>query len=159
MWCLSLSLLAKNSALIEILLVHPKCLNPNLFQVSTIPTYGLSKIPQVSCHRCKKAIKIASKTVRSFRVRENWVLYELGWQRIKATHCIINCHLKGQYNVTFSCTKGLSIQTNELMATSASLCEGPIFYFMYLLLCKDSKFSLYSFLFSLLASIMWWGKI
>ena len=39
------------------------------------------------------------------------------------------CHLKGQYNVTFSCTKGLSMQTNKCMATSASLCEGPIFYF------------------------------
>ena len=39
------------------------------------------------------------------------------------------CHLKGQYNVTFSCTKGLSIQTSKRMATSASLCEGPIFYF------------------------------
>ena len=39
------------------------------------------------------------------------------------------CHLKGQYNVMFSCTKGLSIQTNKRMATSASLCEGPIFYF------------------------------
>ena len=24
------------------------------------------------------------------------------------------CHLKGQYNVTFSCTKGMSIQTNKL---------------------------------------------
>ena len=57
------------------------------------------------------------------------------------------CHLKGQYNVTFFCTKGLSIQTNKRMATSASLCEGPIFYFMYLLLCKSQSFSLYSFLF------------
>ena len=54
--------------------------------------------------------------------------------------------------MTFFCTKGLSIQTNKRKATSASLCEGPIFYFyvftfMYLLLCKESKFSLYSFLF------------
>ena len=48
-----------------------KPLNPNLFQVSTIPTQGLSKIPQVSCHRHKKAIKIASKCVRLFSVREN----------------------------------------------------------------------------------------
>ena len=40
----------------------------------------------------------------------------------------------GQYNVTFSCTKGLSIQTNKRMATSASLYE-------------ESKFSFYSFLF------------
>ena len=39
------------------------------------------------------------------------------------------CHLKGQYNVTFFCTKGLSMQTNKRMATSSSLYEGPIFYF------------------------------
>ena len=68
----ALSLLAKKIPhQVEILLVHPKPLNPNLFQVSTIPTYVLSKIPQVSCHWCNKAIKIASKSVRSFSVREN----------------------------------------------------------------------------------------
>ena len=39
------------------------------------------------------------------------------------------CYHKGQYNVTFFCTKGLSIQKDKCMATSASLCEGPIFYF------------------------------
>ena len=27
--------------------------------------------------------------MRSFNVRENWALYKLGWQRIKATYCII----------------------------------------------------------------------
>ena len=59
------------------------------YNVTFSYTKGLSKIPQVSCHRCKKAIKIASKSVRSFSVRENWALYELGWQRIKATDCII----------------------------------------------------------------------
>ena len=70
--------------------MHPKTLKPkSYFQDSTIPTYGLSKILQVSCHRCNKAIKIASKSVRSFSVRENWALYELEWQRIKATDCII----------------------------------------------------------------------
>ena len=36
---------------------------------------------------------------------------------------------KGQCNMTFFCTKGLSIQTNKRMVTSASLGEGPIFYF------------------------------
>ena len=53
------------------------------------------------------------------------------------------CHLKGQCNMTFFCTKGLSMQTNKCMATSASLCEGPIFYFY----AKSQKFSFYSFLF------------
>ena len=40
------------------------------------------------------------------------------------------CYHKGQYNMTFICTKGLSIQINKRMATSASLCEGLIFYFL-----------------------------
>ena len=67
-----LSLLAKNSALSrDTTCAIQKPLNPNLFQVSTIPTYVLSKIPQVSSRRCKKAIKIAYKYVRSFSVREN----------------------------------------------------------------------------------------
>src|SRR6266511_6135547 len=74
-----LSLLAKIPHQVEILLVHPKTLKPkSYFQDSTIPTYGLSKILQVSFHRCNKAIKIASKSVRSFSVRENRALYELG---------------------------------------------------------------------------------
>jgi hypothetical protein len=37
---------------------------------STILTYGLNKILQVSCHRCNKAIKIGSKSVGSISVRE-----------------------------------------------------------------------------------------
>ena len=58
------------------------------------------------------------------------------------------CYRKGQYNVTFFCTKGLSIQTNKRMAISASLCEGPIFYFLVFTFMQRVKvFSLYSFLF------------
>ena len=67
-----LYLLAQIPHQVEILLVHPKTLKPKSYsQESTIPTYGLSKILQVRCHRCNKAIKIASKSVRSFSVREN----------------------------------------------------------------------------------------
>ena len=97
---------------------------------STISTYGLSKILQVSCHRCKKAIKMASKSVRSFSVRENWALHELVMVKNKSDrlHNTGRYH-KGQCNMTFFCAKRLSIQTNKRMATSASLCEGPIFYF------------------------------
>ena len=59
------------------------------------------------------------------------------------------CHLKGQYNVTFSCTKGLSMQTNKRMTTSASLCEGPIFYFYVLTFMQRVKvFLLFLFIFS-----------
>ena len=126
-----------------------KPLNPNLFQVSTIPTYGLIKIPQVSCHRCKKAIKIASKSVRSFSVRENWALHELVMVKNKSggLHNKGRYH-KGQCNVMFFCIKGLSIKTNKRMATSASLCEGPIFYFYVFTFMKESKnFSLFLFIF------------
>ena len=92
-----------------------------------------------SCHRCNKAIKIASKSVRSFSVRENWALYELVMAKNKSDRLHNEgCYHKGQYNVTFFCTKGLSIQTNKRMATSASL-KGLSFTFMYLLLCKESK--------------------
>ena len=93
----------------------------------------MSQILQVTCHRCNTAIKIASKSVRSFSVRENWELYKLVIVKNKRDR-LHNKGLyhKGQYKVTFFCTKGLSIQTNKRMETSASLYEGPIFYF-YLL--------------------------
>ena len=114
----------------------------------------MNKILEVSCHWCNKAIKIASKSVRSFSVRENWVLHKLVMVKNKSDRLHNKgCYHKGQYNVTFFCTKGLSIQTNTRMVTSSSLCEGPIFYFyvftfMYLLLCKESKFfSLFLFIF------------
>ena len=128
-----------------------KPLYPNLFQLSTIPTQGLSKIPQVSCHRCKKAIKIASKSVRSFIVRENRALYELVMVKNKSGRLHNEgCHHKGQYNVMFSCTKGLSIQTNKRMATSASLCEGPIFYFhVFTFMQRVKVFLLFLFIFLL----------
>ena len=56
---------------------------------------------------------------------------------------------KGQCNVTFFCTKGLIIQTNKRMETSASLCEGPIFYFYVFTFMQESNFfSLFLFIFS-----------
>src|SRR3989337_2658676 len=59
------------------------------------------------------------------------------------------CHHKGQCNVTFFCIKGFGIQTNKCMTTSASLCEGPIFYFYAFTLCFESKYSsLFLFIFS-----------
>ena len=102
----------------------------------------------MSCHRCNKAIKIVSKSVRSFSVRENWVLHELVMVKNKSDwlHNKGRYH-KGQYNVTFFFTKGLSIQTNKRMATSAPSAKGLSFTFMYLLSCKSQSFSLYSFLF------------
>ena len=59
------------------------------------------------------------------------------------------CHLKGQYNVPFFCTKGLNIQTNKRMATSASLYEGPIFYFyVFTFMQRVKVFLLFLFIFS-----------
>ena len=111
----------------------------------------MSKILQVSCHRCNKVIQIAFKSVRSFSVRENRALYELVMAKNKSD--ILHnkgCHIKGQYNMMFFCTKGLSIQTNKRMATSASLCEGPIFYFYVFIFMQRVKFfSLFLFIFLL----------
>ena len=58
------------------------------------------------------------------------------------------CYHKGQYNVMFFCTKGLTIQTKKRMATSASLYEGPTFYFYVFTFMQESKFfSLFLFIF------------
>ena len=58
------------------------------------------------------------------------------------------CYHKGQYNVMFFCTKGLSIQTNKRMTTSTSLSEGLIFYFYVFTFMQESKFfSPYLFIF------------
>jgi len=66
------SLLPKKSALSRDTTCASK--NPEthiLFWESTVPTYGLSKTLQVSCHWCNKEIKIAYKSVWSFSVRDN----------------------------------------------------------------------------------------
>ena len=88
--------------------------------------------------------------MRSFSVRENWALYELVMVKNKSDRLHNKgCDHKGQYNVTFFCTKGLSIQTNKRMATSASLCEGPIFYFyVFTFMQRVKVFSLFLFIFS-----------
>jgi hypothetical protein len=152
-------LLAKNSALSRDTICASKSLKPKLmFWESTIPTYGLSKILQVSCHRCNKAIKIASKCVWSFSEIERCT--NLWWQSNKSDGLHNKgCYHKGQYNMTFFCIKGFGIQTKKRMTTSASLCEGPIFYFYVFTFMQESKYSsLFLFIFYF-ASIMWWGKI
>ena len=59
------------------------------------------------------------------------------------------CHLKGQCNMTFFCTKGLSIQTNKRMTTSASLSEGPILYlYVFTFMQRVKVFLLFLFIFS-----------
>src|SRR3954470_24052193 len=54
---------------------------------------------------------------------------------------------KGQCNVTFFCIKGLSIQKISAWQPLLPSAKGLSFTFMYLLLCKESKFSFYSFYF------------
>ena len=76
------------------------------------------------------------------------MLYELVMAKNKSDRLHNKgCYHKGQYNMTFFCTKGLSIQTNKRVATSASLYEGHIFYFYVFTFMQESKLSLYSFLF------------
>ena len=86
--------------------------------------------------------------MRSLSVRENWALYELVMAENKSDrlHNKGWCH-KGQYNVTFFCTKGLSIQTKSTFQPPLPSVKGLSFTFMYLLSCKSQSFSLYSFLF------------
>ena len=56
---------------------------------------------------------------------------------------------KWQYKVTFFCIKISCIQPWKHMTTSASLCEGPIFYFHVFTFMQDSKFlSLFLLFFS-----------
>ena len=60
-----------------------------------------------------------------------WWTVTYSWEVYNKSDILHNkgCHHKGQYNVMFSCIKGFGIQKNKCMTTSASLCEGPIFYF------------------------------
>ena len=84
--------------------------------------------------------------MRSFSVRENWVLYELGWQRIKVTDCIIKVViLRG--NTTWRSLALRDWACKQISAWRPLLpsAKGLSFTFMYLLLCKESKFSFYSF--------------
>ena len=86
--------------------------------------------------------------MRSFSVRENWALYKLVMVKNKSDRLHNKgCHHKGQYNVTFSCTKGLSIQTKSAWQPLLPSAKGLSFTFMYLLSCKSQSTSLYSFLF------------
>ena len=105
----------------------------------------MSKILQVSCHRCKKAIKIAFKSVGSFSVRENWALYELVMAKNKSNRLHNKgCYHKRQYNLTFFCTKRLSIQTKSAWQPLLLFANDLSFTFM-----QESKFfSLFPFIFS-----------
>ena len=98
----------------------------------------------------QKAIKIASKCVRLFSVRENWALYKLGWQRIKATDCIIKVViLRGN-----SMWRSLALRYWAYKQISAwqhllPSAKGLSFTFMYLLFMQESKCSpLFPFIFS-----------
>ena len=128
--------------------MHPKPSTQILFWESTIPTYGLSKILQVSCHRCNKVIKIASKSVRSFSVREIERCTNLWWQNNKSDriHNKGSYH-KAQYKLMFFCTKRLSIQPKSAWQPLLPSAKGISFTFMYLLSCKSQSFSLMPFYF------------
>ena len=90
--CLSPSCQPNSLHQVEILLVLPKTLKPVLPWESTISTYGLSKILQVSCHRCK-AIKKFSKYVWLIGEGEISFIRSCDVEVIKATDCIIKVHI------------------------------------------------------------------
>ena len=59
------------------------------------------------------------------------------------------CLFCSEYNMMFFYTKGLSIQTNKRMETSASLCDEPIFYFyVFTFMQRVKVFHLFLFIFS-----------
>ena len=64
-----------------------------------------------------------------------------------------------QYKVTFFCIKISCIQPQKHMTTSASFCEGPIFYFYLLPLCKSHGDLHLSFLHFILWQAQYVGKI
>ena len=73
------------------------------------------------------------------------MLYELVMAKNKSDRLHNKgCHHKGQYNVTFSCTKGLSIQTKSAWQPMFPSAKGLSFTFM-----QESKFfSLFLLFFS-----------
>ena len=61
---------------------------------------------------------------------------------IKATDCIIKVAItRGNITWRSFALRACASNNKKRMTTSASLCEGPIFYFMYLLLCKSQWYS------------------
>ena len=66
----------------------PNILKPSLPWESTISTYGLSKILQVSCHRCMQQ-KLLSKYVWFISVEKISFIQACDMEEIKATDCII----------------------------------------------------------------------
>ena len=81
--------------------------------------------------------------MRSFSARENWALHELGWQRIKATDCIIKVAiLRGNATWHSFALRGWAYKQKA----HGNLCS-PLRRAYLLLLCKSQSFSLYSFLF------------
>ena len=127
---------------------------------STISTYGLNKILQVSYHRCKP-IKIAPKHVWTFIVRENKLCMILWWWSNKSDrlHNKGRYH-KGQYKVTFLYIKSLHIQKQK---AHDNLCfplqRAYLLLYVFTSMQESIVFFSISFLLSLLANIVWWGLI
>ena len=65
---------------------------------------------------------------------------------------------KGQYKVTFFRIEILYIQPQKRMATSASLCEGPILYYYLLPYARVTVIFTFSFSFYPLASSACWKE-
>ena len=118
--------------------MHPKTLEPSFLPwESTISTYGLNKILQVSCIGAK-AIKIAHRYVWPFIVREIKLCAILWWWRNKIEDCIIKVAItRGNITWRSFALRACASKNKKRMTTSASLCEGPIFYFYLLPLYKS----------------------
>ena len=104
---------------------------------STISTYGLSKILQVSCHCCKQW-KLLFKYVWSISVEKISFIRSCDVEEIKATDCIIKVHITSgnikwrSFALRFCASNHKSAWQPLLPST-----KGLSFTLCLLLLCKS----------------------
>ena len=140
--------------------MHPKPLNPVSCHESPLylPMDWVRSFKYVVIGA--KSNKIASKYVLIFYCKGSSVVRTCDAKNKSDRLHNKGCYHKGQYNVTFFCIKRLCIQNQK---AHDNLCfplrRAYLLFLCIYFLCKSQSILLYSFLFSLLASIMWWGKI
>ena len=108
---------------------HKPCFMP---WVSTISTYGLNKILQVSCHRCKKQYKLLLNMYDLLLQVKKSFVWTCDGKEIKVTTCLIKVSIT-RGNIKW-CSFTLRVCTSEnkkRMTTSASLYRGLSFTFVY----------------------------
>ena len=125
--------------------MHPKTLKPKSFS-SVHHTYlGIEQDPSSKLSLVQKAIKIASKSVRSFSVRENWALHKLVMVKNKSNRLRNKGRYhKGQCNMTSFALRGWAYKQISALQTLLPSVKGLSFTFMQV----SKFFSLFLLFFS-----------